>query len=73
MSNPYTFHIENLMVVVYASTRDEATRMFSESMRKHDSKVIDNYKEWLTEKGIHGSKEMKRIADMYKEQLKEQQ
>lgn len=39
MINPYTYDIDNLTVVVYASNKAEATKRFNEAMRKHDLKV----------------------------------
>lgn len=39
MSNPYIFYIGNLRVIVYAPTRAEATRIFSESLEEHDKKI----------------------------------
>lgn len=44
MSNPYEFHIENLMVVVYAPTKAEATRIFVESIEKYNN---ENYNKAL--------------------------
>lgn len=39
MSNPYNFNINDLMVVVYASTRTEAEKKFSKAINKYNAEV----------------------------------
>lgn len=39
MINPYEFNIGSLRVIVCAPTKDEATRIFSESLEEYDTKV----------------------------------
>lgn len=71
MSNPYTFHIGNLMVVVYAPTRAEATRIFDDSMRKNDSKVVDDFVELFKSKTNMENALIDKLAKEFKEQNNE--
>lgn len=69
MSNPYTFRIGNLMVVVYASSRDIATRIFLESMRKNNSKVIDDFVELFKSRTHMENVLIDKLAKEFKEQI----
>lgn len=41
-----------------------------ENIIKHDTELLDDFANWLKEKGIWGSKEFTRIIQMYKDELK---
>ncbi len=57
------------MVVVYASSRDIATRIFLESMRKNNSKVIDDFVELFKSKTHMENVLIDKLAKEFKEQI----
>lgn len=78
MINPYEFSIGSLRVVVYAPTKDEATRIFSESLEEYDTKVkadaIDEFVELINTMPTYENEYgeiMPMPIEMMAEQLKE--
>lgn len=76
MSNPYTFYIGDMRVVVYAPTRAEATRRFVASLEEHDKQIrTDAIDECISlaraEIDFESQAEQKRFVE-FMEQLKEQ-
>lgn len=71
MSNPYSFYINDLMVVVYASTKAEAEKKFSKSMKKYKEEIrADAFDECIEMVKSH-SDDDKLMNDYYVELLEE--
>lgn len=76
MSNPYIYNLNDLIVTVYASNREEATKIFKESMRRYDKKVraeaIEDFFKALNQNNLISNENNLIIASMLAEELKEQ-
>ena len=50
---------------------DDLKRIYEQGRATEKIKTLNEFANWLKEKGIHGSKEFTRIIQMYEDELKE--